>query len=82
MMKTDVLDEVVAQMRRLGIQRFRDGDTEIALWPAKVAPEAPPEAPEVTDDDDLCNCGHDADTHMGGLCVEGCLEETCRKRRE
>lgn len=81
---TDVsmIEATVVMMRRLGIVRLHDGDMEIELAPEKVVAIPEAFAPEVTDRADVCNCGHDADSHMGGLCIEGCLEETCRKRRE
>jgi hypothetical protein len=75
-----MIEATVEMMRRLGIVRLHDGDMEIELAPEKVAATPDAFAPEVTDEDNLCNCGHGADHHMDGLCIEGCETTLCRKR--
>lgn len=78
----DVFRQMVDFMRDNGIRRLRVGGDEIELFSA--APEAEkPDAPrpEVTTAADVCNCGHDADCHMSGRCIEGCDDEQCAKKR-
>lgn len=78
----DVFGKMLAFMRENGIRRIRVGGDEIELFSAIPQPEAPDAPrPVVTSPDETCNCGHDADCHMGGRCVEGCSDEQCAKKR-
>lgn len=75
---TKLLEARLAMLRRMGVSEY--GDAPGGGFAVKFfAPEAATEKKAVSNDPDMCACGHEEFKHMNGPCVEGCTAEQCEK---
>lgn len=73
LLRSDVLGEYMAVMRKHGAIRIELGSVKIELGPM---PGPSLVVPDV-DDSQACKCGHDLSEHSTSGCLNGCGVDAC-----
>ena len=75
----DQLKDALVMLKRQGVKSYSDtagGGFCVEFFPAEPA-AMPAESKKLSNEADVCACGHAEHAHVNGFCIEGCGAEQC-----